>query len=54
MSPSSAVHSGQYDETYVTFDLLWHATFVGDGIWGDMLEPARRRDKLVAYPVSAD
>ena len=27
---------------YVTFELLLHAAFVADDIWGFMLEPARR------------
>ena len=42
MSPSSAVHGDQYDTKYVTFELLLHAAFVADEIWGFMLEPARR------------
>ena len=41
MSTSSAVHGGQHDTKYVTFELLLHAAFVVDQIWGDMLEPAR-------------
>ena len=42
MSPSSTVHGGQHDTKYVTFELLMHAAFVADKIWGFMLEPARR------------
>ena len=42
LSSSSTVHGGQHDTKYVISELLLHATFVADGIWGDMLEPARR------------
>ena len=42
MSPSSTVHGGQHDTKYVTFELLLHAAFVADAIWGFMLEPARK------------
>ena len=41
MSPSSTVHGGQHDTKCVTFELLLHAAFVADEIWGFMLEPAR-------------
>ena len=41
MSPSSTVHGGQHDTKYVTFELLLHAAFVADEIWGFMLEPGR-------------
>ena len=41
MSPSSTVYGGQHDTKYVTFELLLHAAFVADEIWGFMLEPAR-------------
>ena len=41
MSPSSTVHGDQHDTKYVTFELLMHAAFVADEIWGFMLEPAR-------------
>ena len=41
MSPSSNVHDGQHETKYVTFELLMHAAFVADEIWGFMLEPAR-------------
>ena len=42
MSSSSAVHhGGQHDTKYVTFDLLMHAAFVADEIWGFMPEPVR-------------
>ena len=34
MSPSFAVHGGQHDTKYVTFELLMHAAFVADEIWG--------------------
>ena len=41
MPPSStAVHGGQHDTEYVNFELLLHAAFVADEIWGYMLEPA--------------
>ena len=42
MSPSSTVHGGRHDTKYVTFELLLHAAFVADEIWGFTLEPARR------------
>ena len=41
MSPSFTVHVGQHDTKYLTFELLMHAAFVADEIWGFMLEPAR-------------
>ena len=41
MPLSSAVHGGQYDTKYVTVELLLHAAFAADEIWGFMLEPAR-------------
>ena len=41
MSLSSIVHGGQHDTKYVTFELLSHAAFVADAIWGGMLKPAR-------------
>ena len=41
MSPSTTVHSGQHDAKYVTFELLMHAAFVADEIWGDTIEPGR-------------
>ena len=31
----------QHDTRYATFELLLHAAFVADEIWGFMLEPAR-------------
>ena len=34
MSPSSTVHGGQHDAKYVAFELLVHAEFVADEIWG--------------------
>ena len=40
MSPST-VHGGQHDTKYVAFELLMHAAFVADEIWGFMPEPAR-------------
>ena len=43
LSPYSTVHGGQHDTKYVTFELLMHAAFVADEIWGFMLEPARIR-----------
>ena len=44
MSPSSTVDGGQHDTKYVTFELLMHAAFVTDEIWGYMLEPARNNN----------
>ena len=41
MSPSSTVHGVQHDTKYVAFELLMHAAFVADEIWGFMPEPAR-------------
>ena len=41
LSPSSTVDGDQHDTRYVTFELLMHAAFVADEIWGFMLEPAR-------------
>ena len=41
MSPSCTVHGGRHDTKYVIFELLMHAAFMADEIWGDMLEPAR-------------
>ena len=43
VSPSSTVHGGQHDTKNATFELLMHAAFVADEIWGFMLEPARRK-----------
>ena len=40
MSPSSTVHGGQQHTKCVTFELVLHAAFVADEIWGDTLEPA--------------
>ena len=34
LPPSSTVHGGQHDTKYVTFELLMHAAFVADEIWG--------------------
>ena len=44
MSPSSTVDGGQHDTKYVAFELLMHAAFVTDEIWGYMLEPARNNN----------
>ena len=33
--------AGQQETQYVTFELLLHAAFVADEIWGDVLEPTR-------------
>ena len=41
MSPSSTVHGGQHDTKYVTFELIVHAVFVADEIWGFTPEPTR-------------
>ena len=46
MSPSSTVYGGQHDTKYVTFELLLHAAFVADEIWGFMLEPARTLKRI--------
>ena len=46
MLPSFTVRGGQHDTKYVTFELLMHAEFVADEIWGFMLEPARTRNFL--------
>ena len=48
MSPSSAVHDGQYDTKYVTFEWLLHAVFVADTIWGVLLEPAGMHDRRLS------
>ena len=37
------VYGGQHDTKYVTFELLLHAAFVADEIWGFTVEPARTR-----------
>ena len=47
MSPSSTFHGGQHDTKYVTFELLLHAAFVADEIWGFMLEPAGKPVEIV-------
>ena len=44
-SPSSTVYGGQHDTKYVTFELLTHAAFVSDKIWGFTLEPGRGRQR---------
>ena len=49
MSPSSTVHGGQHDTKYVTFELLMHAAFLADDIWGVMLEPARTRNLCCVF-----
>ena len=41
ISASSTDDGGQHDTKYVTFELLMHAAFVADEIWGFMIEPAR-------------
>ena len=46
MSPSctAVVHGGQHlMPKHVTFKMRLRAAFVGDEIWGDMLEPTRIR-----------
>ena len=48
MSPSSTVYGSQHDTKYVVFELLMHAAFVADEIWGFMPEPARSTNILVA------
>ena len=47
MPPSSTVHGGQHDPNYVTFELLTHAAFVADEIWGFMSEPTRITTKVI-------
>ena len=42
MSPSPTVHGGQHDTKYVTFELLLHAAFVADEIWGFTLESIKQ------------
>ena len=37
MSPSSTFHGGQHDTHYVTFELLMHAAFVADEIFGGVI-----------------
>ena len=49
MSPSSTVHGGQHDTKYVTFELLMHAAFVANEIWGFTPEPARRWRLVTSY-----
>ena len=39
MSPFSTVNGGQHVTKYVAFELLLHAAFVADEIWGFMLGP---------------
>ena len=46
MSPSSTAHGGHHDTKYV--ELILHAAFVDDEIWGDMLEPARNTIQALA------
>ena len=43
MSPSSTAHGDQYDDKYVTFELLFQAAFWRTKFFGggDSLEPAR-------------
>ena len=52
MSPSSTVYGGSHDTKYVTFELLMHAAFVADKIWGFTLEPARRISPRDCQPAS--
>ena len=49
ISPSSTVHGGRHDTQCVTFELLLHAAFVADEIWGFMLAPARNIDVMVFH-----
>ena len=49
MPPSSTVHGGQHDTKYVAFQLLMHAAFVADEIWGFMLEPARTQIRKIKF-----
>ena len=49
MSPSSTVHGSPHDTNYMTFELLMHAAFVADEIWGSMLGPARTRQPSSVY-----
>ena len=41
MAPSFTVHGGQHVTKYATLELLLHAAFVADEIWGFMPEPTR-------------
>ena len=41
MPPSSTALGGQHNTKNVTFELLVHAPFVANEIWGFMPEPAR-------------
>ena len=52
MSPSSSVHDGQHNTKYVTFELLVHAAFAADEIWGGMLEPQLVQALLFAFSFS--
>ena len=50
MPPScTAVHGGQHDIKYVTFELLLHAAFVADETLGDMLENQLVCDTTVGH-----
>ena len=52
MSPSSTVHGGQHHTTFVTFELLLHAAFVADEIWGVNLclnQVVYSSDQMVEY-----
>ena len=46
MSPSSTVDGGQRDTKHVAFELLLHAAFMADKIWGFMLEPDRTVERV--------
>ena len=50
MSASSTVHGGQRDTEHITFELLMHAAFVADEIWGFTLGLARvGREKYMTW-----
>ena len=54
MSPCSTVHGSQHDNKYVTFEVLMHAAFVVDEIWGFVPEPARMCLRFRGCPVVLD
>ena len=51
--PSSTVHGGQHDTKCVAFELLMHAAFVADEIWGLCLNQLVRRQKTINYGLGA-
>ena len=49
MSPASTVHGGQHNTKYVTFELLLHAAFVADEVWGLCLNQLVHQLKFVDH-----